>query len=83
MKKIILSQIITFISVIIGVFAGVFFRFYFSLPKYTDVLIAAAIIIPSNIVAYFIGRCPHCHMPMNFKKGSHLFEYCPYCGKRL
>lgn len=83
MKRIMTAKIIDFLGSCVGLMLIILLKTFTKLPFAVCIVIGAPIIICSLVIGYFIGRCSECHMPLNWDKGSSLFEHCPYCGKRL
>ena len=82
-NKIIAATIIDFLESCVGLMIIILLKTFTQLPLAMCIVIGAPITIFALVIGYFIGRCPECHMPLNWEKGAGLFEHCPYCGNRL
>ena len=82
-EKIFIAKAIAIIGEIIGVTIGVLLMLLLHVSVFLCILVALAVAAAFWVIAYFISRCPDCHMPLHSKSGSCLFEHCPHCGKRL
>ena len=82
-RKIIVGKVIFLIGEIIGVTIGVLLMILLHVSLYLGFLVSLAVGVAFWIIAYFISRCPDCHMPLHSKSGSCLFEHCPHCGRKI
>ena len=82
-KKIFVAKAITLLGEVIGVATGVLLMLLLHVSVFLCALMALAMAAAFWVIAYFISRCPDCHMPLHSKSGICLFEHCPHCGRRL